>query len=104
MGGIPGAGFRLEVSLGGCTGLASHFDVAAKPEAADVVLESDGVRVFLSQNSYRMLEGATVDYVDSRIDSGFSIVAPNAPKACAGTPAALPAVATIEVHKIRHVG
>ena len=102
-GGGTGAGFRLEVSRGGCSGLASQFDVEPEPKPADVVLESDGVRVFLSQSSCQLLKGATVDFFDTRTASGFYIAVPNAPKACAAVTAAPPAVAFVELRRIRHV-
>jgi len=104
MGGNPAAGFRLEVSPGGCSGLAAQFDVESGPGSQDVVLETNGIRVFMSQESRRLLEGASVDFVDTRTDSGFSIVAPNAAKACASSSASLPAVANIEISRIRHSG
>lgn len=100
--GGTGAGFRLEVSPGGCSGLASQFDVEAEPKPTDVVLESGGVRVFLSPNSCELLEGSTVDFLDTRTESGFNIAVPNAPKACSST-AAPPAVAFVELRQIRHV-
>jgi len=102
MGGGQAAGFRLEVSPGGCFGLAAQFDVESRPRLDDVVLESNGLRLFMSQESHRLLEGATVDFVDSRTHSGFSIIAPNAAKACASSAASVPAVATVEIGRIRH--
>ncbi len=104
IGGSPAAGFRLEVSPGGCSGLAARFDVEISPRPQDVVLETNGVRVFISPESRGLLEGAIVDFVDTRTDSGFSIVAPNAVKACASSAASLPAVANIEISRIRHSG
>ncbi len=104
MGGSPAAGFRLEVSPGGCSGLAAQFDVETSPRPQDAVLEANGVRVFMSAESRHLLEGAMVDFVDTRTDSGFSVVAPNAVKACASSAASLPAVANIEIRRIRHSG
>ena len=42
------AGFRLTVSAGGCSGLASEFTVESVPLAGDAVVEVAGVRLFLS--------------------------------------------------------
>lgn len=102
MGGGNGAGFRLEVSPGGCSGLAARFDVESEPGPQDVVLQANGIRVFMSPESRQLLEGAIVDFVDTKTDSGFSIIAPNASKACASSATSLPTVATIEVGRIRH--
>ena len=104
MGGSQTAGFRLEVSPGGCSGLAAQFDVESEPKPDDVVLETNGVRLFISPQSSSLLEGATVDFIDTRIDSGFKISAPNSGQACTSSSPSLPAVATIEIGRIRHAG
>jgi iron-sulfur cluster assembly protein len=104
MGGSPAAGFRLEVSPGGCSGLAAQFDVESAPATQDVVMETNGIRVFMSPGSRQLLEGATVDFVDTRTDSGFNIITPNAATACASSAASLPAVVSIEISRIRHSG
>lgn len=95
------AGLRLEVSVGGCSGLALRFDVEAAPGPLDVVVECDGVRVFLSQSSRRLLEGATVDFADSRTESGLKLAVPNVPAACAANRPAPPAIAFVEPRRIR---
>ena len=102
MGGGPAVGFRLEVSPGGCSGLAAQFDVESAPRSDDVVLETNGLRLFMSRESRELLEGAIVDFVDTRTDSGFGILAPNAAKACASSATSVPAVATVEIGRIRH--
>ena len=102
MGGAQAAGFRLEVSPGGCSGLAARFDVESGRRPDDEVLELNGLRLFMSQESRGLLEGATVDFVDTRTDSGFSIITPNSAAACASSTASAPAVATVEISRIRH--
>lgn len=77
-GGATGAGFRLSVTPGGCSGLSSEFTVEAKPLAGDAVLESNGVKVFLPAESRILLEGVTIDFNDTAMATGLSFINPNA--------------------------
>lgn len=77
-GGASGAGFRLIVTPGGCSGFNSSFTVEAAPLAGDAVLECEGVKVFLPAESRILLEGVTVDFKDSAMETGLSFVNPNA--------------------------
>jgi len=104
MAGAGTAGFRLEVSPGGCSGLAARFDVETEPKPTDSVIEVSRLRVFLSRESCRLLDGATVHFLDTRTESGFSIIAPNATASCSSAAAPPPAVVTIDVRSIRHIG
>ena len=67
----PTGGMRLEVKPGGCSGLASEFDVVASPSDGDSVLEREGVRLFLPASNGDLLDGVTIDFADSRMESGF---------------------------------
>lgn len=63
--GGPGAGFRLAVSPGGCSGLNADMSVRAEPEAGDGVIQRTGFRLFVPTESRILLEGVTIDFVDS---------------------------------------
>ncbi len=76
----PEAGFRLKVERGGCSGFATEFDLAAGPKADDCVWEYEGLRIFLSPESRKFMDGATVDFRESLSQTGFVITTP------AGTP------------------
>jgi iron-sulfur cluster assembly protein len=80
-GGEAGAGFRLVVTPGGCSGFNSSFTVEKAPLDGDAVLLSNGVKVFLPAESRILLEGVTVDFADTPMSSGLSFVNPNA-QAC----------------------
>ena len=69
--GKPGDGFRLTVSPGGCSGLASNFTVERVPVPGDAVLEQNGTRVFLPLETQLLLEGAMIDFVETVKESGF---------------------------------
>lgn len=67
-------GFRLSVSPGGCAGAVSEFDVENAPRPGDATLHVNGLRVFLPLATCRLLDGATVDFLDGASASGFRIV------------------------------
>jgi iron-sulfur cluster assembly accessory protein len=74
---------RVAVQPGGCSGLryALYFDDQVKD--SDNVVEHGGVRVVVDKMSAPYLKGATVHYVDTLQQSGFTIDNPNAQSSCA---------------------
>lgn len=76
--GLPaGAGFRLAVSPGGCSGYSSEFSAEAAPGPGEQVLEIEGLRLFLGAESRLMLEGVIVDFADTPTQSGLTFTNPN---------------------------
>lgn len=69
--GGAGSGFRLAVSPGGCSGLAADVSVRAEPQAGDAVVERDGVKLFLPAESRLLLDGVTIDFVDTATQTGL---------------------------------
>jgi iron-sulfur cluster assembly accessory protein len=82
-GGSPGAGFRLTVTPGGCSGFASAFSVEEVPAPGDTVVESNGVRLFLPPETCALLRGRTVDHSETLLDSGFVFPKPGVAEPCA---------------------
>lgn len=80
--GGPGAGFRLSVSPGGCAGLTADMSVRAEPSPGDGVLQRNGFRLFVPAESRILLEGVTIDFVDSVADTRLVFHDPKA-TACA---------------------
>jgi iron-sulfur cluster assembly protein len=79
--GVDG-GLRLGVLGGGCSGLSYQFKFDVKPRPTDQVLNFDDVKVFIDPKSLVFLEGMTLDWKDSLIQSGFVFENPNAKKSC----------------------
>lgn len=76
--GLPaGAGLRLAVSPGGCSGYASEFSAEAAPQPGEQTLELNGLRLFLAAESRLLLEGITIDFTETATQSGLSFVNPN---------------------------
>jgi iron-sulfur cluster assembly protein len=75
-------GLRLGVLGGGCSGLSYQFKFDRAPRANDKVFEYDGVKVFVDPKSFLYLNGLTLDYKESLLQSGFVFENPNAKKTC----------------------
>ena len=80
--GVAEGGLRLGVMGGGCSGLTYQFKFDAKERPNDHVFEFDGVKVFVDPKSMVYLEGVTLDYKESLMQSGFTFHNPNAQKSC----------------------
>jgi iron-sulfur cluster assembly protein len=79
--GVSG-GLRLGVLGGGCSGLSYQFKFDPKPRPTDNVFEFDGVQVYIDPKSMLYLDGMTLDWKDSLMQSGFVFENPNAKKSC----------------------
>ena len=74
-------GLRIGIAKGGCSGLQYEMTLGhAQP--GDTLVEHDGVRLFVDDESARLLRGATLDYHDALTGAGFQIVNPNAGRTC----------------------
>src|SRR6185295_8700583 len=58
----PTAGLRIAVRGGGCSGFEYAIDFEKEPRETDLVLEYDGLNVYVDPISGRFLEGTTIDY------------------------------------------
>jgi iron-sulfur cluster assembly accessory protein len=101
--GFPGGGFRLTVTPGGCSGYASEFSVEQAPRSGDAELLVNGLRLFMPAASGALLEGVTVDFAETPLQSGFSFVNPNAAACACSTADASgpPAHATVSLASLR---
>jgi iron-sulfur cluster assembly protein len=79
--GVSG-GLRLGVLGGGCSGLSYQFKFDPKPRATDTVMKFDDVSVFIDPKSLVFLDGMTLDWKDSLMQSGFVFENPHAKKSC----------------------
>ena len=75
-------GLRLGVLGGGCSGLSYQFKFDPKPRPTDKVLNFEDVSVYIDPKSFVFLDGMTLDWKDSLIQSGFVFENPNAKKSC----------------------
>jgi len=73
---------RLSVEGGGCSGFQYEFDLAESQEADDMVSETDGVKLLVDPVSLDLLDGSTVDFVESLGGAAFKVENPNAAAGC----------------------
>ena len=73
---------RISVGGGGCSGFAYHFDLVAKAEPQDILIERAGAKVLVDSLSLALLVGSEIDYVDDLMSATFKIKNPNATAAC----------------------
>mgnify|MGYP000973862763 FL=1 len=79
--GVSG-GLRLGVLGGGCSGLSYQFRFEPKPRPTDHVFTFEDVQVFVDPKSMVFLDGMTLDYKESLMQSGFAFENPHATKSC----------------------
>lgn len=77
----PEEGLRVRVVGGGCSGLTYQLEFD-RPQEADQVFETQGVKVVVDPKSYLYLVGTEIDYVDGLQGAGFSLKNPNAKGGC----------------------
>jgi iron-sulfur cluster assembly protein len=79
--GVTG-GLRLGVQGGGCSGLSYLFRFDTKPRPTDKVFDYDDIKIFVDPKSYVFLDGMTLDWQDSLMQSGFVFDNPHAKRSC----------------------
>jgi len=75
-------GLRISVQGGGCSGFQYGLTLEENASSDDVVLDNNGLKVLIDPESVGMLEGITVDFVDSINGAGFKFENPNATASC----------------------
>jgi iron-sulfur cluster assembly accessory protein len=76
-------GLRVAVQPGGCSGLRYAMYLDDQLSDKDVAEEQFGVRVVVDKMSVPYLTQATIDFVDTLEQSGFTIDNPAAQGSCA---------------------
>jgi iron-sulfur cluster assembly accessory protein len=79
----PSAGLRLAITGGGCSGFQYDMSLHEAPLEGDAIIEcGNGLQVFIDAASVPLIQGCTVDFVDSMAGSGFTFTNPNATASC----------------------
>jgi iron-sulfur cluster assembly accessory protein len=76
------AGLRVGVMPGGCSGFKYALSIEDQPAEDDLVIESEGVRLFVDGFSGQYLNGVTIGYMATMQSSGFTFDNPNATGGC----------------------
>ena len=80
---VPVAGLRIAIAGGGCSGFQYGMTLEQTKNEDDVVVEFGSVTLLVDPLSAPLLEGVTVDFVDSLSGSGFKFANPNGSSSCA---------------------
>lgn len=76
------AGLRVGVLPGGCSGFQYGLNIEDEAAEDDLVLDANGVRLFVDPFSMQYLGGCEIDYVTTFQGSGFTFNNPNASGGC----------------------
>ena len=79
----PIAGLRIQVEGGGCSGFKYTMKLEENSAETDQLIDcGKGVTLLVDEASVSMLDGVTVDFVESLEGSGFKFENPNATGTC----------------------
>jgi len=80
--GLKDGGLRVSVVGGGCSGFQYNLSLDESAREDDVVIEQDGVKLFVDPISQQYVYGTVIDYVNGLHGAGFKFVNPNATRTC----------------------
>lgn len=75
-------GLRVSVLPGGCSGFKYGLNIEEQPLEDDIILDRNGLRLFVDAFSAQYLQGTVIDFVSSINGQGFTFENPNATGGC----------------------
>jgi iron-sulfur cluster assembly protein len=76
------AGIRIGVRQRGCSGNAYTLEYADEKGPQDEVVTSQGLTIFIDPKAVLFVIGTEMDYVESKLESGFTFKNPNEKGRC----------------------
>lgn len=80
--GKPTAGVRVGVRSRGCSGMAYTLEFADEKGPFDEEVGVDGVNILIDPKAAMFIIGTEMDFVDSKLESGFVFRNPNEKGRC----------------------
>lgn len=77
-----GCGLRIGVTDGGCSGFSYKLDFDNHQRPDDMVLDRNGLKVYVDRGSAPYLSGIVIDFVGGLYGGGFKFTNPNATATC----------------------
>lgn len=75
-------GIRVGIKNGGCSGYEYTLNLVKQPDNQDMFFEQKNVPIYVDSQSFPLLKGLVIDFVDSLTQSGFTFTNPNAKDTC----------------------
>jgi len=73
---------RVGVKAGGCSGFSYYLGFTGDRRQNDLVLEYEGLTVYVDPRSLEILDGTAIDYTRGLIGAGIQFRNPRAKRAC----------------------
>lgn len=80
--GKPSAGIRVGVKQRGCSGHSYKIEFVDEPHELDEVVETADIKIFIDPKAILFVIGTEMDFVESKIESGFIFKNPNEKGRC----------------------
>jgi iron-sulfur cluster assembly protein len=78
----PAVGIRVGIRSRGCSGLSYTIEYADQKGKFDEVVEDKGVTILIDPKATMFLIGTEMDFVDDKLQSGFTFKNPNEKGRC----------------------
>ncbi|HEV8341514.1 MAG TPA: iron-sulfur cluster assembly accessory protein [Candidatus Binatia bacterium] len=79
---LEGYGLRMGVVTSGCSGYSYHMDFEKEQKPADIVIEIDGLKIYVDSSIAKHLQGTVIDYTTGLQGAGFKFNNPNVTGTC----------------------
>jgi iron-sulfur cluster assembly protein len=80
--GKPALGIRVGIRSRGCSGMTYTLEYAEEKGKFDEVVQDKGVTVLIDPKATMFIIGTEMDYVDDKLQSGFTFRNPNEKGRC----------------------
>jgi len=80
--GKEGQALRIGVKAGGCSGYSYFLGFTADRRANDLVIEYEGLPVYVDARSLEILDGTVIDYERGLLGAGLQFRNPRAKRSC----------------------